>query len=1003
MKRRLLFLKTSLFLFLLSIGSNIYATDYFVNNTFTSDDIYTTAAGNDANSGLLASLPKATLAAAISVASIGDRIFVDYGEYNEVGLTINKSLEIIGAGEEMTVFKRTSGIFRWGVISANNVKISKLTITQYNLASDGIAVSITSGTGIEFNRVTIYANVGSAGQGAVLVSGASTSATFKNSGGPCNRVGAANYGGAFKVVDATLVLDNCSINNNVISALYGGGVLITGNGSNVSINNTTFDNNQANSGGALAVIGSNCIVNVTGSCFNNNTATSSNTREGGGAVFLRPSVNSSTSSVNFSNCSFSGNTSLGGSSDGGAICFTNENSPTININIASCSFLNNSTSDDGNDLFFDKANSAIFNVTFKNNTFFTVHSGTRVNIYNEDLAASQIKFEDLGGGIGGNGDVVADGFGVSIEKPEMFGAHTKTSNAFPCTLPVTTCIDRFDGVCGAASVTIACVTQTIWNGSTWSKGSPTVFHHAILNADYNTLTHGNIDACQMTIRAGVTLDIVDGTHGTYVYVVNSIFNNGIINVKSKANLIQINHPLDLNGETIVTPNINFTKNTGNKIRWDYVYWSKPISSNVLSNYNSGNGFDLKYYWDPDFAIDEDRSYLGWLSLSIEPALGTGFITRIKTAIGETPTNFTLNYAGTSNNGNYTALVKYYNGNDNAFRNYSLLGNPYPGAIKFEDFYNDNKDKIFGTAYLWTAKTLYPGTGEYVDGDYATFNMSGGVTGATTQSPTGIDVPNGFIASAQGFMVRPKLNGSVVFKNQHRSKFIPSNNQFYRIAQNSEDKDRFWLRLSDESGKFKEQLIGYFPNATNNFDDAYDGPINSSSSIKFYSILESEKLIIQGKSSFVDSDKVSLGYSVPNNSTLLTISLANREGVFYTHPIYLYDKKLGFFHDLSKGNYMFKHDELSDRFEIMYRLNQNNEIISTDEIYVTATLNNGLLNIECNTKIAIIELFDITGKIILLNNSMNSNFFQKNISISKGVYILNVYFENGNKKSIKIIN
>lgn len=345
MKRRLLFLKTSLFLFLLSIGSNIYATDYFVNNTFTSDDIYTTAAGNDANSGLLASLPKATLAAAISVASIGDRIFVDYGEYNEVGLTINKSLEIIGAGEEMTVFKRTSGIFRWGVISANNVKISKLTITQYNLASDGIAVSITSGTGIEFNRVTIYANVGSAGQGAVLVSGASTSATFKNSGGPCNRVGAANYGGAFKVVDATLVLDNCSINNNVISALYGGGVLITGNSSNVSINNTTFDNNQANSGGALAVIGSNCIVNVTGSCFNNNTATSSNTREGGGAVFLRPSVNSSTSSVNFSNCSFSGNTSLGGSSDGGAICFTNENSPTININIASCSFLNNSTSD----------------------------------------------------------------------------------------------------------------------------------------------------------------------------------------------------------------------------------------------------------------------------------------------------------------------------------------------------------------------------------------------------------------------------------------------------------------------------------------------------------------------------------------------------------------------------------------------------------------------------------------------------------------------------------
>jgi len=59
------------------------------------------------------------------------------------------------------------------------VKVSKLTITRYALATDGIAVSINSGTGIEFNRVLIYANVGSAGQGAVCVNGTTTSVTFK--------------------------------------------------------------------------------------------------------------------------------------------------------------------------------------------------------------------------------------------------------------------------------------------------------------------------------------------------------------------------------------------------------------------------------------------------------------------------------------------------------------------------------------------------------------------------------------------------------------------------------------------------------------------------------------------------------------------------------------------------------------------------------------------------------------------------------------------------------
>uniref|UniRef100_UPI0040477E49 hypothetical protein n=1 Tax=Flavobacterium sp. TaxID=239 RepID=UPI0040477E49 len=162
MKIKLLSLKSSLFLVLFIIGGNVYATDYYVNDSFTSDDVYTTASGNDANNGLTPATPKATLAAAIAAASSGDRIYIDYGNYNEVGLSINKGVEIIGAGEELTVFKRTSGVNRWGVVSASNVKISKLTITEYNLASDGIAISITGGTGIEFNRVTIYANVGSA-------------------------------------------------------------------------------------------------------------------------------------------------------------------------------------------------------------------------------------------------------------------------------------------------------------------------------------------------------------------------------------------------------------------------------------------------------------------------------------------------------------------------------------------------------------------------------------------------------------------------------------------------------------------------------------------------------------------------------------------------------------------------------------------------------------------------------------------------------------------------
>ncbi|EAZ94941.1 CHU large protein; uncharacterized [Flavobacteria bacterium BAL38] len=1000
MKIKLLSLKTCLFLFVFTLSGNAFATDYFVNNALTADDVYTTAAGNNANSGLTAALPKATLAAAISAASNGDRIFVDYGEYNEVGLNINKSVEIIGLGEELTVFKRTSGVNRWGVVSASNVKISKLTITNYNLASDGIALSITSGTEIEFNRVLVYANIGSAGQGAVLVSGAATSVTFRNSGSPCNRILSANYGGGYKIVGSTVVFDNCSINNNVVTSFNGGGLRVEGTTANVTINKCTFDDNSSQAGGGMCIVAG--TVNINNSCFTGNIAAGNSNIDGGGAIFIQPGA---LTNVNISNTSFTNNQANNASADGGAISVKNTSGVTCNINFTTCSFTTNSCADRGEDIYFDQSFSPTFNVTFKNNTFFTVYSGTQVNIHNVDFPAASIKFEGLltPTGTSGNGDIVASPNGVSIDKPEMSGAFTESSSSLPTSLPLTTCIDRFDGVCGTASATITCVTENKWDGSTWSKGTPTIFQHVILNANYNTQTNGNINACQMTVKSGVTLDIVDDTNGTYVYVVNSIFNNGTINVTSKANLVQVNHPLDLNDEPIATPNINFTKNTGNKIRWDYVYWSKPVSNSILPVFNSK--FDIKYYWDPDFCVNGvNFSYEGWRSLVSEPTIGTGFITRVKSSAGTTPTNITLNYSGTSNNGDYTAIIKYYDTEHNAFRNFTLLGNPYPGAINFQNFYNDNQDKIYGTVYLWSANTPYPGTGLYQQADYASFNLTGGVgvPGASSQSPNGL-LPNGYIASAQGFMVRAKVSGTVLFTNSQRTKDIPSNNQFYRGV--SQEKDRFWLRLLDSNGKYNELLIGYIKEATNDFDEAYDGPINSLSRIKFYSVLGNEKLIIQGRGEFVETDKVLVNYSITNPTSMLTISLNKKEGIFNTQKIYLFDKKLNFYHDLTQSDYFFYEDGTQDRFEIVYKLNKDdiNENIS-DETSVIAFLNNGLLSIESNINISKVELYDVTGKIIFINEINNtSQFFHKNIAVSNCVYILNVVCENGVKKSIKILN
>lgn len=1001
MNKTILSIKFKLMLFgVLFFFTNVFSANIYVNDSATTGDVYCTAVGNNANNGFTPSTPKLTLTAALAIANNGDIVYIDTGTSGEDSISITKSVQIIGAGEDKTIFDNASGVQRWAVINANDVKISKLTITRYALATDGIAISITGGTGIEFNRVLIYANVGSAGQGAVLISGTSTSVTIRNSGSPCNRVSSANYGGGYKIVGSTVLFDNCSINNNVVSSFNGGGIRIEGATANVTINRCTFDDNSSQAGGGICIVGG--TLNVNNSCFNGNVAEGNSNIDGGGAIFIQPGT---TTNVNISNCSFSNNQANNLSADGGAVSVKNTSSTTCTVNFTTCSFTSNSCADKGEDIYFDQAFSPTFNITFKNNTFFSVYSGTQVNIHNQDFPAASIKFEGLllPAGSSANGDIVASPGGVSIDKPEMSGFYTETSSSLPTSLPLTTCIDRFDGACGTTTATFACVTENIWNGSSWSKGSaPNVFQHVILEADYNTLTHGNINACQMTVKSGVTLDIVDGTDGTYVYVVNSIFNSGTINVSSKANLVQVNHPLDLNDEPIVTPNINFTKDTGNKIRWDYVYWSKPVSNAILPVFNSN--FDIKYYWNPDFCVNGvNFSYQGWRPLVIEPQVATGFITRVKTSAGTTPTNITLNYSGTSNNGDYTATVKYYDNEHNAFRNFTLLGNPYPGAIKFEDFYNENKDKIYGTVYLWSANTPYPGSGLYQQADYASFNLTGGVgvPSATTQSPNGI-LPNGYIASAQGFMVRPKVNGTVLFANKQRTKDIPSNNQFYR--ESNEEKDRYWLRLADANGRYNELLVGYLPGATNDFDEAYDGPINSLSPVKFYSILGNEKLVIQGKSDFDVKDKVRLDYSLTNPSTVLTISLSKKEGVFNSQSIYLHDKKMNFFHDLTQADYFFYPDNTVDRFEIVYQSGKVDEDIINETTEIQASILSSQFGVLSNTPISKVELYDINGRLIF-NTSLEQNVlnYTKNIVLASGIYIVNVTCVNGAKKTIKILN
>lgn len=88
-------------LFVLAGIQSTHAATLYVNDNSTSNDIYTTAIGNDTNSGT-PSAPYLTIQAAVDAASDGDTVYVDAGYYNE-NVSINKELTFLGAGKTLSI------------------------------------------------------------------------------------------------------------------------------------------------------------------------------------------------------------------------------------------------------------------------------------------------------------------------------------------------------------------------------------------------------------------------------------------------------------------------------------------------------------------------------------------------------------------------------------------------------------------------------------------------------------------------------------------------------------------------------------------------------------------------------------------------------------------------------------------------------------------------------------------------------------------------------------
>ena len=570
------------------------------------------------------------------------------------------------------------------------------------------------------------------------------------------------------------------------------------------------------------------------------------------------------------------------------------------------------------------------------------------------------------------------------------------------------------------------VTAT-WNGTTWLPGGtpPTSSIKAVIDGNYNIGTNGNIETCECLIKSGRTLDVTTGavvTSNAYLEIQSNLTNNGILNIANNASLIQVNDAAINSGNPV-----NVVRTTTPYQQYDYTYVSSPvvgtfapyITNNWRMDYaflfNTGNFQDITTAATgaaPADGFDDNSNAWQLVNSASQMTEGVGYAIMAPTA-GTFPATNSITYSGKVNNGIINVPLALSQNAASTIDDFNLIGNPYPSAISATDFINNNAN-ISGTLYFWThvadVSNVNPGPDVYnfITDDYALFNLTGGTRSSLTTpfSP----VPSGFIASGQGFFVEANTATNVTFNNILRNK-THINTNFYRNSNSGivGQSDRFWLNLQGvDQGFFSQQLIGYFPEASQDFDRGYDGIINpSQNSVSFYSIMNSDKYRIQGRGNFDQNDIIPLGFSCKVAGNYI-INLDEKEGLFLDiqTDIFLQDNLLNIVHDLKQTPYSFvtSNGIFDNRFTLRY----TNVLSSTN----FSNIENNVKVITGNEKIGIksylepiekVLVFDILGRKIIEKNNINQNevFFEK-LNIHNQNLILKIILTNGQVLTKKIL-
>ena len=533
-----------------------------------------------------------------------------------------------------------------------------------------------------------------------------------------------------------------------------------------------------------------------------------------------------------------------------------------------------------------------------------------------------------------------------------------------------TVVVTITGTLPASCSTVVTTTQTvqskIWNGTSWVGGAPTATDGIIFNGSGNAF--GSLQGCSCSVTNG---NVVFNNGETLTLLNDLSVIGGTLTFENGASLVQLNTP----SSNTNTGNITYKRSTFMR-KFDYTYWSSPVGAQSLFNLSSTTLSDKYFSWNTTIYNWEN------VASSTIMAPGKGYIIRGPQGYSDTIlTAFTGIFQGIPNNGNYSVSIT-----KSALGDFNLIGNPYPSAVDASAFILGNSS-VFGggtTLYFWTHNTPITNF-VYVDSDYAAWNFSGGIGNGVSVAGANNATPSGKIAAGQGFVIKGINMGTQTATFRNSMRIAGNNTNFYRTQEDFNDeldaqlmsqsatvegleRHRIWLDLTNDQGVFKEVLLAYVENATNNYEESFDGDIiDFADAVGFYSKLSSHKLSIQGRALPFDvTDIVPLGMHLPVAGSY-NIKLSNFDGLFAdaTTPVYLEDQLLHVVHNLRQGSYSFISESgiFEDRFLLRYTAVALDVPVFAENTVVVYKNETGLTINSGSIPMKSVAIYDVTGRLI----------------------------------------